>query len=254
MYTPGEAPLPTDEQSAQMFSLASAALSAAGYEHYEVSNYASQGHQCRHNLVYWRNQRYHAFGMAAADYVGNMRFTRPKTVAAYMRWCAMVAVPASLDSVPTESMSLYTPELQASSLIRRGLESVARVTEYEADAAEARSGGEKIDDEEELLDTLMLGLRLAEGLDMRQLCARFGVAVARETLRALVAQPPSRVAAFASEAERAEVELHGDDRLCVERVSRVRLTDPEGFMVSNDVISSVFADLDKSKIRLGRIS
>jgi len=88
MYSPGEAPLPTDEQSAQMFSLASAALSSAGYQHYEVSNYAARGHQCRHNLVYWRNQRYHAFGMAAAGYVDDMRFTRPKTVAAYMRWCA----------------------------------------------------------------------------------------------------------------------------------------------------------------------
>jgi hypothetical protein len=42
-----------------------------------------------------------------------------------------------------------------------------------------------------------------------------------------------------------EMELHGDQRWCVERVRRVRLTDPQGFMVSNDVISSVFAHLDK---------
>ena len=130
------------------------------------------------------------------------------------------------------------------------------MTQYEAGAVEACSGGEKIDQEEELLDTLMLGLRLAEGLDVRRLCERFGVAAARETLRALAAQPASRVAAFASEAEGAEVEveLHGDDGLCVERVSRVRLTDPEGFMLSNDVISSVFAYLDESKLRLGRVN
>ena len=52
-----------------------------------MSNYAARGHQCAHNLVYWRNQRYHAFGMAAAGYVGHVRFTRPKTIASYLRWC-----------------------------------------------------------------------------------------------------------------------------------------------------------------------
>lgn len=75
------------------------------------------------------------------------------------------------------------------------------MTEYEAGAVEACSSGERMDKQEELLDTLMLGLRLAEGLDVRQLCARFGLAAARETLHALAAQPTSRVAAFASEAE-----------------------------------------------------
>lgn len=33
------------------------------YDHYEVSNYAKPGKQCAHNLVYWRNQEYYAFGM-----------------------------------------------------------------------------------------------------------------------------------------------------------------------------------------------
>eukprot|EP00959_Pyramimonas_sp_CCMP1952_P305098 6385266-Pyramimonas_sp.AAC.1 len=56
------------------------------YTHYEVSNYARPGFECAHNRVYWRNQPYHAFGMAAASYVGGVRFTRPKGIGSYTKW------------------------------------------------------------------------------------------------------------------------------------------------------------------------
>ena len=55
----------------------------AGYEHYEVSNYALPGHRCRHNEVYWRNEPYHAFGLGAASYLDHRRFSRPRQMAAY---------------------------------------------------------------------------------------------------------------------------------------------------------------------------
>ena len=47
-------------------------------EHYEISNYAQPGHQCRHNRVYWENRPYYGFGMGAASYVEGKRFTRPR--------------------------------------------------------------------------------------------------------------------------------------------------------------------------------
>ena len=55
----------------------------AGYEHYEVSNYALPRHRCRHNEVYWRNEPYHAFGLGAASYLHHRRFSRPRQMAAY---------------------------------------------------------------------------------------------------------------------------------------------------------------------------
>lgn len=50
-------------------SLHPALLPGAGYEHYEVSNYARPGHACAHNLVYWRGGSYYAAGMGAASYL-----------------------------------------------------------------------------------------------------------------------------------------------------------------------------------------
>ena len=55
----------------------------AGYEHYEVSNYALPGQRCRHNEVYWRNEPYYAFGLGAASNLQRRRFTRPRKMAAY---------------------------------------------------------------------------------------------------------------------------------------------------------------------------
>jgi putative oxygen-independent coproporphyrinogen III oxidase len=78
-YQPGKKPLPNDEDTAQMYRLTQKTLTEAGYQHYEVSNYAQVGYQCRHNRVYWENKPYYAFGMGAASYVNNKRFNRPRT-------------------------------------------------------------------------------------------------------------------------------------------------------------------------------
>ncbi|MEM8604313.1 MAG: radical SAM family heme chaperone HemW, partial [Cyanobacteria bacterium P01_H01_bin.121] len=51
-FSPGEQPLPTDTSAAAMYRLAQRLLTQAGYEHYEISNYAKPGCQCQHNRVY----------------------------------------------------------------------------------------------------------------------------------------------------------------------------------------------------------
>jgi hypothetical protein len=53
-FSVGEAPLPSHDDAAEMYEKASSMLRAAGYEHYEVSNYAKPGHRCAHNEVYWK--------------------------------------------------------------------------------------------------------------------------------------------------------------------------------------------------------
>jgi oxygen-independent coproporphyrinogen-3 oxidase len=108
-YTPGTAPLPSEGDAAQMYRAASHALTAAGcacvrwrvhttdgalmpsemplrYEHYEVSNFALPGRRCAHNMRYWRNASWHAFGVAAANQVGGRRFTRPRRLCDYVAW------------------------------------------------------------------------------------------------------------------------------------------------------------------------
>ena len=76
-YQPGERPLPDDEQTAAMYRLGRELLAAAGYEHYEISNYARPGYQCRHNLIYWQMLPFYGFGMGAASDWGTGRFFSP---------------------------------------------------------------------------------------------------------------------------------------------------------------------------------
>jgi putative oxygen-independent coproporphyrinogen III oxidase len=87
-YQPGDKPLPSDETTAQMYRTAQQILSGAGYTHYEISNYAKPGSECRHNLTYWQNQSYYAFGMGAASNLEDYRFTRPRKTQEYYQWVA----------------------------------------------------------------------------------------------------------------------------------------------------------------------
>jgi putative oxygen-independent coproporphyrinogen III oxidase len=87
-YQPGDQPLPSDETTAQMYRTAQQILSSAGYTHYEISNYAKPGSECRHNLTYWQNQPYYAFGMGAASNLEDYRFTRPRKTQEYYQWVA----------------------------------------------------------------------------------------------------------------------------------------------------------------------
>lgn len=46
----------------------------AGFEHYEVSNWAKPGKKSKHNLTYWNNEEYYGIGLAASGYIGNIRY------------------------------------------------------------------------------------------------------------------------------------------------------------------------------------
>ncbi len=85
-YEPGEEPLPSDALTTTMYRLASERLREAGYCHYEISNYSQLGYHCRHNSVYWANEPYYGFGMGAASYLNQRRFSRPRTRQTYYEW------------------------------------------------------------------------------------------------------------------------------------------------------------------------
>src|SRR4029077_435494 len=61
------------------------ALEAAGFEHYEISNFARPGRRCRHNEVYWANEAYFGFGMGAARYVMGRRELNTRDLQRYVR-------------------------------------------------------------------------------------------------------------------------------------------------------------------------
>ena len=73
----GKVPEPQDEVVAEMYEVSQAMLAEAGFEHYEISNWARKGqsdYRSRHNLVYWRNEPYFGFGCGAHSSHAGQRY------------------------------------------------------------------------------------------------------------------------------------------------------------------------------------
>jgi oxygen-independent coproporphyrinogen-3 oxidase len=126
----GQVPAPDPDLAADMYELAESVLERAGLRHYEISNWARPGRECRHNLVYWRNGAYLGLGAGAHSY----RHGR--------RWWNVLAPDA------------YIARLQA--------------------GKSSQAGVEEIDPALAMGETMMLGLRLREGVSARVFRERFG--------------------------------------------------------------------------------
>mgnify|MGYP002518657259 CR=1 FL=1 len=74
-----------DEQAVTLWELASRTLAAAGYEHYEISNYAKAGYRSRHNLHTWQCHDYLGLGVAAHSCLYGERYAQSRDLAAFLR-------------------------------------------------------------------------------------------------------------------------------------------------------------------------
>ena len=85
--------VPTDEQMADFYDLARAQLSHAGYEQYEISNFAKPGFASQHNRKYWRREPYLGFGAGAHSFSGTQRWANAHDAANYVQAIASGKVP-----------------------------------------------------------------------------------------------------------------------------------------------------------------
>ncbi|BCJ44952.1 coproporphyrinogen III oxidase [Actinoplanes ianthinogenes] len=79
----GELPYPSDDVAADRYLAAEEALTAAGFQWYEVSNWAKSGGECRHNLLYWTGADWWGLGPGAHSHVGGVRWWNVKHPSAY---------------------------------------------------------------------------------------------------------------------------------------------------------------------------
>jgi putative oxygen-independent coproporphyrinogen III oxidase len=75
---------PDDDDQADKYELADDRLVARGLANYEISNWARHGHECRHNLIYWRQQDYRGFGCAAHSHRDGRRWWNVRTPDRYI--------------------------------------------------------------------------------------------------------------------------------------------------------------------------
>ena len=59
-------------------------LKQNGYNHYEISNFAKEKFESRHNLVYWNNENYYGFGLGASGYLKNTRYENTRSLTNYL--------------------------------------------------------------------------------------------------------------------------------------------------------------------------
>jgi oxygen-independent coproporphyrinogen-3 oxidase len=74
-----------DTLEARLYTIAIERLGAAGFEHYEISNWARPGFRCRHNAGYWRNDPYLGLGVGAASYLDGVRSVHTRDLVEYAR-------------------------------------------------------------------------------------------------------------------------------------------------------------------------
>ena len=147
----GTLPTPDPDLAADMYALAEQDLDALGYRHYEISNWAVEGREGLHNIVYWRNEPYLGVGPGAHSSLANHRFSNLKPPREYVK---------RLQDPSRSPRSLNGPREDSYAAIR----SMPVVDTIEF-----------IDRRLEMAETMMLGLRLDTGVSIPEFEARFGV-------------------------------------------------------------------------------
>ena len=192
----GRLPDPDPDLAADMYDLARAALGNAGYRHYEISNWSQAGRESEHNLAYWRNLQWLGAGPGAHSSLrttgsaGSCRFWTVRSPRDYAWKAAEWASKAS----------------RWESVTAAEIEGVATV-----------DGLEVIDEDMAAAETMFLGLRLLDGMDVAATSERVGIDLA-------------------SRYEKELDELTAEGLLVWEADGRLRLAG-EAYLVANQVFA-----------------
>lgn len=120
----GELKRADEELERSMYLAAIDTLTAAGFEHYEISNFAYSGFRCRHNEVYWAGESYFAAGPGAARYVNGIREMNHRSTTTYIK--RMLA-----GESPVAEREQLEPEDRAREMLVFGLRRIRGVDQSE---------------------------------------------------------------------------------------------------------------------------
>jgi oxygen-independent coproporphyrinogen-3 oxidase len=100
-----------DTDEAELYRIAIDTLQAAGYEQYEISNFARSGHRCKHNANYWANGDYVGLGVGAASYRNGERSVHTRSLDTY------IEAALSNGPIPSETERLEGPRRVAEAIM-----------------------------------------------------------------------------------------------------------------------------------------
>ena len=136
-------PLPDEDTEREIYKATEEILAGYGYHRYEISNYAKDGYECRHNLGYWERKEYLGLGLGASSLIDECRFHNTEDMKKYLEFFEKsTSDPAGLSN-STDCLSG----------IREEVESLSR--------------------EDQMEEFMFLGLRKTEGISMNEFCEAF---------------------------------------------------------------------------------
>jgi oxygen-independent coproporphyrinogen-3 oxidase len=133
--------LPSEEEDREMYHFTKHFLASNGYRRYEISNYAREGFECRHNCGYWTGHDYLGLGLGASSCLGGERFRNPDRMEEYR-------------------------------------EAVKRICDDRSDPpafSAMRCGREILTSKDRMEEFMFLGLRMTDGVSEKEFERRFGV-------------------------------------------------------------------------------
>lgn len=166
--------LPHEDVVYQIGKMTEDVLSEAGYERYEISNYAKKGYGCRHNIGYWQREEYLGVGLGAASLIGgNLRYSNLKDLDTYILQAEDIRECVLTDDKTGKELPAVTLHENAQELKRN-----AQMEEF-----------------------MFLGLRMIQGIERSRFYQSFGFTVdniysrviARLEAEELIGQNPERV-------------------------------------------------------------
>ncbi len=186
-YREGRLELPSWEENREMYHRGLELIKAAGYDHYEVSNAAKPGFECRHNLKYWNMEEYLGLGLAAHSFMDNKRFEAWEFFEeAEERASAKLAAEARWNAARAAAKRGSDETAVQAAAAKQNADGAASGSKGSSDASQSLSAARRelfeqllrnisTEDENELKgDFIFTQLRLIEGLDTELYRRLFG--------------------------------------------------------------------------------
>lgn len=161
-YNSGCYPLPDEEQERLMYRETEQVLAQAGYERYEISNYAKKGYACRHNLVYWQGGDYLGLGLGSSSYMDGARFHNTTDFNTYVNRYTNEDRPAGCKDERMHGQG------------KTQIEGLAEGQDIQLCCRKYAEDWEELSMQAKMEEFMFLGLRVMEGVSGTEFEKRFG--------------------------------------------------------------------------------